>query len=96
MVASSRFAFKEKKRCTEHNKLFFFLINFLKWANKSLPASQVCLVQSSLIIIPTVPIRRITKGLATGVISSNNELHFYEKQSEQSSVRNISMEKIFE
>lgn len=54
------------------------------------------MVQSSLIIIPTVPIRRITKGLATGVISSNNELHFYEKQSEQSSVRNISMEKIFE
>lgn len=96
MVASSLFAFKEKKRCTEHNKCLFFLINFLKWANKSLPASQVCLVQSSLIIIPTVPIRRITKGLATGVISSNNELHFYEKQSEQSSVRNISMEKIFE
>lgn len=53
-------------------------------------------MQSSLIIIPTVPIRRITKGLASGVISSNNELHFYEKKSEQSIVRNISMEKIFE
>lgn len=38
---------------------------------------QMFLLQSDLIIIPTVPIRRITKGLGICVILANNELHFY-------------------
>lgn len=39
------------------------------------------LLQSDLIIIPTVPVWRIIKELDIGVILSNNELLFYEEQS---------------